>query len=313
MERSQGTGLYRWAPTPSGPLHLGNVFSILLTQLLARAARAQILLRIDDLDATRARPEHVREIFQVLGLLGLEWQQGPRDADDFFANYSQALFQEMYRSDFDRLRARRPELFFVCECTRSEILAQNPDGLYPGTCRTKALDWMPGRVWRCRVPTGENVAWDDMLRGRVKIDLSARMGDFVVFRKEGLFSYQWVSLCEDIRYGVTDIVRGEDLKTSTAAQIFLGEGTDFASRRFAHHPLLLDGPRKLSKSEGALAVSKLLADGARGRMRVLQSFARWCGLEGGHHVCAVSDLYRLHDLQKGVFNFGRNAQIHELL
>jgi len=304
--------LFRWAPTPSGPLHLGNIFSFILTELFARNAGAEILLRIDDLDATRSRAALIIDIFRVLETLGLEWQQGPKNFSDFEKNFSQSLSQDFYRAEFERARTQTPERFFVCDCTRSEIARASVEGLYPGTCRIKNLEWEEGRVWRCRVPGDTVVNWEDSLQGHVRVNLAREMGDFVVFRKEGLFAYQWVSLCEDLRNGVTDIVRGEDLRTSTAAQKYLGVGTDFDRCLFVHHPLLREGEKKLSKSEGAGAVETILNQ-ANGKEKVFQAFAKWCGWTEAVEVRSLGDLHRVFASRKGKLVFGRSTQIHELL
>ncbi|MEO5668573.1 MAG: glutamate--tRNA ligase family protein [Bdellovibrionota bacterium] len=310
MTNSGNGKRFRWAPTPSGPLHLGNIFSFILTELFSKRAEGDILLRIDDLDVTRTRPDFVRGIFQVLRTLGLEWQAGPRDVEDFQTHFSQALFQDAYRTAFDTARLRFPERFFVCDCTRSEIARKSTDGLYPGTCRTKNLPWREGLVWRCRVPEDQKIFWEDQILGPVEVDLARDLGDFVIYRREGLFAYQWVSVCEDLRQGVTDVVRGEDLRTSTAAQIFLGEGTAFGSIHFAHHPLVHDGDKKLSKSEGARAVSTLLAK-ADGKRRILQACARWCGLENPQGIESIDDLNQAFYLRKGALNFGPTSQADE--
>jgi glutamyl-tRNA synthetase len=309
--------LFRWAPTPSGPLHVGNVFSFLLTALLARRAGAELLLRIDDLDATRARPEHVEDIFRVLERLGLAWTRGPRDAAEFRARHSQADRQSDYRAAFEKARAENPARFYVCECSRSEIQrASAGDGRYPGTCIDKDLEWRPGRVWRCRVPEGTQVAWSDEIAGECRVDLAREMGDFVIFRKEELFSYQWVSLVEDLREGVTDVVRGSDLRASTAAQLFLGEGTTFAKTRFWHHPLIKQGEKKLSKSEGAAsAAPRLAAPG--GREKILGAFAAWIGWGPSARFVSFEDLVRCFEARKGDLAFVRgekeDSQLDELL
>lgn len=311
MSDLRASRLFRWAPTPSGPLHLGNIFSFILTELFAKQAAADIQLRIDDLDVTRARPALIQDIFRVLETLGLRWQRGPKNFSEFEKHFSQALAQDFYHSEFDRYRAESPEKFFVCECTRSEIARVTQDGLYPGTCRAKNLDWKEGRVWRCRVPEGTIVSWEDRLQGTVSIDLAREMGDFVIYRREALFAYQWVSFCEDLRSGVTDIVRGNDLRTSTAAQIFLASGTVFERCSFAHHPLILAGDKKLSKSEGAAAVETILNQPS-GKEAIFQAFASWCAWPEAEELRSLKDLHRVFASQRGELGFGHATQIHEL-
>jgi glutamyl/glutaminyl-tRNA synthetase len=304
--------LFRLAPTPSGALHLGNVLSFVLTELYAQAASGEILLRIDDLDVTRSRPEHVVSIFSVLETLGLPWQRGPRNFAEFEASYSQARRQEAYRNQFELLKLKRPQDFFVCECSRSDVQRASENGVYPGTCRNKGLQWQEGRVWRARVPEGTRVNWEDCIVGNVSVDLARVMGDFIVYRREQIFSYQWVSLCEDLSSGVSDIVRGEDLLHSSAAQLWLGSGTDFEMCRFAHHPLVTEAGRKLSKSEGAQAVEALLAR-PDGKARIYKAAARWCGLENASSCDSLDSLKQAFVQRKEPLRFDQNTSIDELL
>jgi glutamyl-tRNA synthetase len=312
MSSEKRLALYRLAPTPSGALHLGNILSFLLTELYAKAAGAEILLRIDDLDVTRSRPEHVTAIFSVLESLGIPWQRGPRSFSEFEASYSQAHKQSFYRERFRLLRQQRPQDFFVCECSRSEVQRATADGLYPGTCREKALEWKEGRVWRARVPADTILTWQDRIGGTLSVDLSRVMGDFIVFRREGIFAYQWVSLCEDLSNGVTDIIRGDDLRDSSAAQLWLGVGTDFEKCRFAHHPLLSHDGKKLSKSEGAQAVAELLASPG-GKVRIFRAAARWCGLEGADSCDSLETLHLAFARRKEPLRFEKTTSIDELL
>jgi glutamyl-tRNA synthetase len=300
------------APTPSGALHLGNILSFLLTELYAKAVGGKVLLRIDDLDSSRSRPEHVASIFSVLETLGLQWQRGPRNVAEFETSYSQSLKQDQYRQRFELLKRQRPQDFFVCECSRSEVQRASQDGLYPGTCRHKGLEWREGSVWRARVPEGTLVTWEDRIAGHLSVDLSIEMGDFIVYRREQIFAYQWVSLCEDLLSGVSDIVRGADLRTSSAAQLWLGAGTDFEMCRFAHHPLLTNGGRKLSKSEGSQAVAELLAR-PRGKARIFQATARWLGLENADTCESFDSLEKAFLQRKEPLRFDQNTSIHELL
>ncbi len=305
--------LFRWAPTPSGPLHIGNVFSFLLTWLLARQKGGEILLRIDDLDSTRSRPQNVEDIFRVLGRLGLEWQQGPQGPGDFASKWSQGLRQDLYREGFMKMQLENPSRFFVCECSRSKVAALGTSSVYPGTCRDLGLKYESGRLWRCRVPQGDLRSWSDGFEGRVSVDVSREMGDFVIFRREQIFSYQWVSLFEDLHYGVTDVVRGSDLINSTAAQLYLGQGTAFERCRFWHHPLVKGRQGKLSKSEGAQSAWAIL-EGDDGIRRVCVAFAKWCGWGDSEDMSRPEDLWEAFSEGKGrEFCFERAKSIEELL
>ena len=225
----------RIAPTPSGYLHLGNLANFLLVEKLARTSAGTVILRIDDCDSTRARPEFVRDIFATLGWLGIEWREGPRDEQDFARSFSQAARKEYY---FDRLRALAPHTY-ACACSRKEAGA-----VYGGHCRDKGIQFRPGEhALRLRI--------DDPA-------LATRFGDVVLWRKDGGPAYQWVSVIDDLDQRVNLIVRGQDLADSSDLQKHIAALVvpgGFAGVRFVHHPLLKDpNGEKLAKSQRAPAL-----------------------------------------------------------
>jgi glutamyl/glutaminyl-tRNA synthetase len=266
-----GPGLLsRIAPTPSGYLHRGNGFSFVLSWLLMRVAGGRLLLRIDDADTSRARPEFIEDIFYSLEWLGLDWDVGPAGPDDFHKNYSQALRFAYYEQLLAALA--RGGRVYACRCSRSQIKALYADGIYRGSCRSKAYPLAEAeQAWRIRVAEGDS-CFQEAGTGLRCLPLARQMGDFVVRRREGLPAYQLASLADDLFWGVNYIVRGEDLLYSTAAQVFLAQelsgiasdGTlqqqanAFSKTPFLHHPLLLDEQgQKLSKSAGSTALKSL--------------------------------------------------------
>lgn len=269
----------RFAPTPSGYLHLGNAFSFVLAWLIARKSGGEILLRIDDLDAERAKPEYVDDIFTTLTWLGLDWDAGARSAADFYAHYSQRLRLEEYNATLETLRHNA--CVFVCDCSRARLAECSaavvlPDGSvvrpYPGVCREKNLPFdLSDRAWRLRVDAPALARWREFAPERhaetaQASDEVSRYGDVVVRRRDGKPAYHIASLTDDRRDGVTLIVRGADLRPSTATQTFVAERlgwTEFAARvEFLHHPLTLDERGgKLSKSAGALSLQALRQQG----------------------------------------------------
>jgi glutamyl/glutaminyl-tRNA synthetase len=256
--------LFRLAPTPSGFLHVGNAISFVRTWRLARQEGARLLLRIDDLDADRKRPAYVEDIFESLRWLGIEWQEGPRDAADFEANWSQRHRLGLYEKLLARLREGGH--LFACECSRAQLQQTAAGGLYPGTCSHKQLPFdREGLSWRLRVPAGKTVSFHDASSGPCSLDLSETIGSFVVRRRDGVPAYQVASLADDLHFGVDRIVRGEDLLPSTAAQCYMAEllgETGFLQNRFWHHGLVRDeNGRKLSKSEGADSLRAMRAAG----------------------------------------------------
>lgn len=246
----------RLAPTPSGFLHLGNAVNFTLTWLLTRWAGGTLHLRIDDLDRARFRPAYLANIFHTLDWLGLDYDHGPTGPDDFEQHYSQRHYLAHYHALLNLLR-HQTSLVYACTCSRTDILAQAPDGRYPGTCRHRQLPLdTPGAAWRVRVPEQVAVSFPDSWQGPVMVRLGQEMGDFVVRKKDGVPAYQLGSVVDDLRLGTTLIVRGADLLPSTAAQLWLAQQLPAtaafkAPRLHLLHHALLPGPdgQKLSKSQ----------------------------------------------------------------
>ncbi|HSA33952.1 MAG TPA: glutamate--tRNA ligase family protein [bacterium] len=244
----------RLAPTPSGYLHIGNAFSFIITWCLTRRLGGTLLLRIDDLDTDRKRPDFVADIFENLAWLGLDWQEGPRDIAGFDAAWSQDRRMPLYRAAIERLRAI-PGALFACECSRGQLAHSGATGRYPGICRDKGLPLdTPGTKLRFRTP-------DSAFAG----GFGPQAGDFIVWKKDDRPAYQLASVVDDEHFGVTHIVRGADLRDSTAMQLLLAGTlgyTCFPQARFLHHPLLVDREgRKFSKSDGSLSLRALREGG----------------------------------------------------
>lgn len=246
----------RLAPTPSGLLHAGNGASFALAWRLAREVGGQVLLRIDDLDAERVRPEYVQDIFDTLEWLGLDWDQGPRTLADLGREWSQHLRVAGYTALVERLRADGH--LYACTCSRKDVAERTRSGEYDGHCRDLglALD-TPGCRWRLRLPAGASVAMRMWPAGRVR-ELPLDMPDPVIRQQNGRPAYQIASLADDLQFGVDLIVRGMDLLPSTAIQLYLarllGEAA-FGDALFLHHALLLDDAgEKRSKSKGAASL-----------------------------------------------------------
>lgn len=249
----------RLAPTPSGFLHAGNGASFVLAWKLAREAGGRVLLRIDDLDAERARPEYVQDIFDTLHWLGVDWDEGPGNAGELASQWSQHLRMGSYLELVHQLRAGGH--LYACTCSRKDVAERTGGTEYDGHCRdrNRPLD-LPGCRWRLRLPAGATVAMRTWPAGRVR-ELPLDMPDPVIRQQNGRPSYQVASLADDVRFGVDLVVRGTDLLPSTAIQLYLAEllgKRAFKEVRFLHHPLLLGAAgAKLSKSLGAEALITL--------------------------------------------------------
>ncbi|HEV2480937.1 MAG TPA: glutamate--tRNA ligase family protein [Puia sp.] len=283
------------APTPSGYLHLGNVFSFAVTAALARRCGAEILLRIDDLDRERVQREYVEDIFETFAFLEIPWDRGPRSLGEFERDWSQLHRMPLYREALSRLR--EAGAVFGCSCSRAEVLRASRDGGYPGTCVARGLGLDAVDVsWRLRTGAGGPVgavgfgdaagigtgagagvgsglgsAGPEVLwvmtypAGSVETRLPVEMRDFVVRKKDGFPAYQLSSVVDDLHFGVDLIVRGEDLWASTLAQLYLSYplgAVGFRDVRFYHHPLLTTaGGEKLSKSAGSTSIHYLRRQG----------------------------------------------------
>jgi glutamyl-tRNA synthetase len=267
----------RLAPTPSGYLHLGNAVNFLLTWLLARSQGGTVRLRIDDGDCARTRPEFIEDIFRQLDWLGLTWDEGPQGPDDFAHNHSQLQRIDRYRLLLAELGNVLP--LFSCRCSRKKIRAASQDGLYPGTCRGRTEIFAGPCAVRVPVPEQTLIA-----AGQEEVALARVMGDFLLWRRDDLPAYQLTSLADDIDHRITCIVRGQDLLSSTAAQLFLATAlgeAGFSACRFLHHPLLFcPAGKKLAKSDNALSLMAMREAGLS-PAAVYRQAARLLGLDAG--------------------------------
>lgn len=272
----------RIAPTPSGFLHAGNAVAFLITALLAAQRKARLRLRIDDIDAERSKPVYIDDLFSSLEWLGIGWVDGPRDRSDHEMNWSQALRTAAYQGQLDLLREQGD--VYGCTCSRSGMREREGQGLATCDCRARGLPLeAPDTAWRLYIPTDALVRMEQVFGGPRLLRPAELLFDPIVRQKkmnsrDARPAYQIASLVDDVTYGCTFIVRGDDLLPSTACQLFLADrlGLDtFKQVRFLHHPLINDPDgRKLSKSEGASSLrsmreSGMLADGLRRTAKVV--------------------------------------------
>jgi len=246
----------RFAPSPSGRMHLGNVFSAMLAWLSVRSVDGEMILRIEDLDPDRCRPEYAETLKDDLRWLGLDWdrEQTP-----------QSRRTSAYADIFERLRQQ--ELVYPCYCTRGELHAASAphasDGrvLYAGTCRNLTPEQRAAKTkapaWRLKTPD-RVYGFTDGLQGAFSENLAQDCGDFIIRRADGVYAYQLAVVADDGAGGVTQVVRGMDLLDSTPRQLYLYELLGLQLPEFYHVPLLTapDG-RRLSKREKDLDLSAL--------------------------------------------------------
>lgn len=246
----------RFAPTPSGRMHLGNVFSALLAWLSVKARDGEMVLRMEDLDTQRTSGEYARILREDLTWLGLTWDR---------ETPAQSKRSEVYDRYFERLRDM--DLLYPCYCTRSQLHSVNAphlsDGtyVYPGTCRNltgsqrEAFHRAP--AWRVQVP---DKIWNvhDLVQGDSQWNLKTDCGDMVVRRADGVYVYQLAVTVDDGEAGITEVVRGMDLLSSAPRQNYLQELWGFPHPVYAHVPMLLapDG-RRLSKRDRDLDLGEI--------------------------------------------------------
>lgn len=253
------TRFFRIAPTPSGFIHAGNKANFRLVAERCREADGVLRLRIDDLDRQRVRPAYVQSIFEALRELEISPELGPQTPAEHEAHFSQTLRLPRYGEVLHKLVWGKH--VFACRCSRAQMTAESRNGQYSGAClhRNIPLD-APDVSWRLRMPEDAESHFYNETGGLETANLFALNPYFVVRRRDGLPAYHIASLADDVDYGTTDIIRGEDLRESTFSQAYLAALLEFETFRnihFEHHPLLL-GPdgQKLSKSAGAKAIGK---------------------------------------------------------
>ncbi|WP_373523715.1 glutamate--tRNA ligase family protein [Aquiflexum sp.] len=273
--------LTRYAPTPSGFLHLGNVYSFIMTYHLAKKHQAKILLRIDDLDKERVKNRYIQDIFDTLDFLELPYDIGPKNLKDFTANFSQNKRMAQYSKSLNVLK--KSQLLFACDCSRNKMEKMHPKGYYTGFCRNKKLSLEQKETsWRLKADMHQDISIKDLNEGHIVGKLPGILTDFIVRRKDGLPAYQLTSVVDDLHFGVDLVVRGKDLFGSTLAQVFLSEHLDpntFAQNTFYHHYLLQDpNNQKLSKSAGASSIQFMRKSGKK-KEDIYRMIGEWLGVK----------------------------------
>ncbi len=268
----------RLAPSPTGALHLGNARTFLINWAMARRNHWRVVLRIEDLDGPRLKNDADRLAIDLLGWLGMDWDDGPTWQKADLSPYHAAL-----------QRLAEAGQIYPCTCTRKEIeRAQSaPHGnehelRYPGTCREKlsAVNYQPSadHAWRFVVPE-ESVSFADCFAGPQTINVQQQVGDFVVATKAGLPAYQLAVVVDDAASGVTDVVRGDDLLRSTARQMMLYRALGLGNAPRYHHLPLVLGPdgRRLAKRHGDSRIDTYRRAGVPAQ-RLIGLIAEWCGM-----------------------------------
>ncbi len=289
------TPVGRFAPTPSGRMHLGNVFSALLAWLSVKSRDGEMVLRMEDLDTQRTSAEYARILREDLTWLGLTWD---------LETPPQSTLSKNYDRYFDRLR--EAGLLYPCYCTRSQLHSVNAphlsDGtyVYPGTCRDLTEEqrsaFHRAPAWRVRVP---DRLWslEDHIQGHFEMNLATDCGDMVVRRADGIYVYQLAVTVDDGEAGVTEVVRGSDLLSSAPRQMYLQELFGFPHPEYAHVPMLLspDG-RRLSKRDRDMDLGQLRETTTPEAL--LGTLAYACGLLDRNEPASAKELANIFAWEK---------------
>jgi glutamyl-tRNA synthetase len=292
----------RYAPSPTGDLHLGNVFAAVCAAARARKRHGRLLLRIEDIDTPRTVPEAAAHIALDLDVLGFTFDAGPH-FDDGRGPYVQS--QARTRYDDALLRLRESGVLYACRCSRKDLRdASAPHGdegpIYAGTCRALGLPFDDPDLpvaWRVRAEAGSIVV-DDALAGTCAQDVAREVGDFIVRRKDGLYAYQLAVVVDDAHQGVTEVVRGRDLLSSTPRQIMLQRALALPTPDYAHIPLLVDeSGARLAKRRGDETVRSHLARGIS-PTAILGALGHALGCADADEELTLADLLaRIDDVQ----------------
>ena len=245
MEHSSYRG--RFAPSPSGSLHFGSLIAAVSSYLEAKKHRGAWLLRMEDLDTPRTVPGAADDILRTLEAYGLHWDEAVLYQSQRTTAYAEAL-HDLQHSD----------MAYPCTCSRKEIADSALHGIeghiYPGTCRNGIAEGKQARAWRVRTST-QAITFEDALQSRITQHLENEIGDFVVKRADGVFAYQLAVVVDDAFQGITHVVRGADLLTSTPRQLWLQGLFNLPTPHYMHLPVAVNGlGEKLSKQTSAAPV-----------------------------------------------------------
>jgi glutamyl-tRNA synthetase len=260
----------RIAPSPTGYLHLGHAHTFLIAALRARDVGGVLVLRNEDLDPDRCRPEFVSAMHEDLRWLGIDWAEGP-DCGGPYEPYSQSERRQSYLEIWQRLRDGG--FIYPCTCSRKDLAVAvsapndaDDEPVYPGKCRSRndaqSFERPAGVNWRFRVPDGEEIAFEDLHLGQQGHVAGRDFGDFVVWRRDDVPAYQLAVVADDCAMKITEVVRGVDLLKSTARQLLLYRALGFTQPTFYHCDLVRDEAGvRLAKRHDALSIRRLRESG----------------------------------------------------
>ena len=262
----------RFAPSPTGSLHIGNARTALFNYLFARKSKGKLILRLEDTDQERSEERFEKELIESLRWLGIQWDEGP-DIGGEAGPYRQTKRVALYKMLAEQLILEGKA--YPCFCTEKELEARRKEQMsrgrppgYDGRCRrlseserSRFMEEGKPYTIRFKVPSNEEVAFEDVIHGPITFSSNA-LTDFILVRSNGMASYNWAVVVDDAKMGITHVIRGDDHISNTPKQILLYRALGLMPPQYAHHPLILglDGKR-LSKRHGATAVSQFQREG----------------------------------------------------
>jgi glutamyl-tRNA synthetase len=278
----------RFAPSPTGDLHVGGAWAALASWVVARRAGGRVLLRVEDIDRARVVAGSRERIEEDLLWLGLDWDEAPAVQSERSASYARAV---------EALSAHG--LVYPCDCSRAEIArvasAPHPgeETVYPGLCRDRDPARAMKRAPALRFRVGDAVvAFDDAVAGRVEQDLAREVGDFVLQRGDGVYAYQLAVVVDDRAMGISDVVRGADLLASTPRQIALARALGGEGPRFAHVPMVVTAEGSRIEKRTAGVTIRSLRDAGMSAARIVGALAHGLGLAATNAPATAGDIAR---------------------
>lgn len=295
----------RFAPTPSGNMHIGNAMCYLLAWLSARSQGGSVVLRFEDTDLMRMRPGAVEQTFSDLLWLGLDWDEGPAP-NEHEGPFYQSCRTDIYNQYFDTL-LKNGEIY-PCFCSRKDVRlvsaphAEDRAALYPGTCRNLPAEEAQERMkrkapaWRLRLDD-VTVSFHDRLLGDFTTSVLREYGDFPIRRKDGVYCYQFTVALDDALMGVSEVLRSRDLLSSAPWQVYIQQRFGFEAPVFVHIPLLLDADgQRMAKRDFSLSLKEVRrrysAEEVVGRLGFL------AGLQEEPVPCTAESLLPLYSPEK---------------
>lgn len=262
----------RFAPSPTGYLHLGNARTALFNYIYAKHTGGKLILRVEDTDKERSKKEYEEMLIDDLKWLGIQWDEGP-DIGGEHAPYRQSQRDNIYKKYIEKLK--QSGHIYKCFCTQKELeeerkkaLAEGRPPRYSGKCRNLSEEKIKqlekegkSYTWRFKVPDGETIVFEDLIKGVIEINVN-EFGDFVIVRSDGSPVYNFVVVVDDALMEITHIIRGEDHLSNTPKQILIYRALGFKEPKFAHLPIILgEDKSKLSKRHGSVSVRAFREDG----------------------------------------------------